>query len=787
MRTILITFLMLVPNYIFAQFSGNGSGTSDDPYQITNAGELFEVRNDLSASYKMMNDVDLTEWIEENNPQSGWGPINNFSGDFDGNGKRIYGLYINRPTENHIGLFGVLGAGVIHNIQIQHADITGNTEVGVIAGTCLENNAIFDNTIINSKVTGNDRIGGIVGRALSVSKNSVININIRGNSCIGGVVGYASEFAVASGYYRGKDSQITQNIVIRGSILGEQYVGGIMGFIGGRTENQKYPGKMVNTISANYCSVQIKADKYAGGICGYAPSSYYFQNVSGTTYGEYSSKLKLTDNSFEGRITGKDYIGGIIGYVYKDGSTKQSRIQYVIATNNVAVGTIEGVDDTNGIVGRADCSSAPSSYKNDLSHNVCIVDTISNTQGIPFRLWNYIEHQENASIANYALSQTLLLSKGSVISIDEGYNNGMGIGKTLLHKKTTYEGFGFDFSNNWAIVEGETYPYNINQCRPATVTSFKSGTSGTIEGTAIGKSSQCNGNVYVFIGDYFYEGTVTNGQWRVLLGEVKVGAVAKVTVMVDGMMPSILTTAIAEKGSSTTPVVDNTPDTDISALSDVVYINNVEASVGTQLTLSVKMKNAVTAEGFGFDLYLPDGVTVARDEEGFPMVELSTERTTSRKTNSFDAAFQSDGSLRVLAASTNGSAINGNDGEVCLITINIDNDMIEGDYPILLKNIAISDVDAVSHRTEQVKSTLTISAYTPGDANNDGVIDVSDFTATAHYLLGNAPTGFNVKAGDANGDSVVDVADLTAVAHIILYGSVNRPSSARAFEMNEPQ
>ncbi len=239
-----------------------------------------------------------------------------------------------------------------------------------------------------------------------------------------------------------------------------------------------------------------------------------------------------------------------------------------------------------------------------------------------------------------------------------------------------------------------------------------------------------------------------------------------------------------DSGSSTEPMES---DTEISLLDNVVYIENFEASAGSQKTLFVKMKNAVTAEGFGFDLYLPDGVTVARDADGFPMVELSTQRTTARKTNSFDAAFQSDGSLRVLAASTNGSAINGNDGEVCLITINIANDMAEGDYPILLKNIAISDVDAVSHRTEQVKSTLTISAYTSGDSNNDGVIDVSDFTATAHYLLGNAPTGFNVKAADANADGVVDVADLTAVAHIILYGSINRPSSTPILNSINPQ
>ena len=245
---------------------------------------------------------------------------------------------------------------------------------------------------------------------------------------------------------------------------------------------------------------------------------------------------------------------------------------------------------------------------------------------------------------------------------------------------------------------------------------------------------------------------------------------------------------LVQETVTTVTIEDNVGDnTDIAALDNVVYINNVEGFAGQQLMLSVKMKNAVQAEGFGFDLYLPEGVTVARDEDGFPIAELSTARTTARKTNSFDAAFQGDGCLRVLAASTNGSVISGNDGEVCLVTVNISEGMEEGDYPILLKNIAISDVSAVSHRTEQVKSTLTVSAYKPGDANNDGVIDVSDFTATAHYLLGYPPESFNIKAADANADDIVDVADLTAIAHIILYGSVSRPNNTPMVNGLEPQ
>ena len=56
----------------------------------------------------------------------------------------------------------------------------------------------------------------------------------------------------------------------------------------------------------------------------------------------------------------------------------------------------------------------------------------------------------------------------------------------------------------------------------------------------------------------------------------------------------------------------------------------------------------------------------------------------------------------------------------------------------------------------------------PGDANEDGVVDVADITAIASYILGNTPTPFSAKNADANGDGAIDVADITAVAGIIL-------------------
>ena len=38
-----------------------GNGTLENPYIITSARELDEIRNNLSAHYKLGNDIDLTE------------------------------------------------------------------------------------------------------------------------------------------------------------------------------------------------------------------------------------------------------------------------------------------------------------------------------------------------------------------------------------------------------------------------------------------------------------------------------------------------------------------------------------------------------------------------------------------------------------------------------------------------------------------------------------------------------------------------------------------------------
>ena len=168
-------------------------------------------------------------------------------------------------------------------------------------------------------------------------------------------------------------------------------------------------------------------------------------------------------------------------------------------------------------------------------------------------------------------------------------------------------------------------------------------------------------------------------------------------------------------------------DTDISVLPNVVYIEPFSVPAGSQYTISVKMKNSVAAEGFGFDLYLPEGMGFVVDDDGYPDASLSLARTTANKTNTFGATIQKDGSLRVFGASTNAGVIDGSDGEVALVKIQVAANMALGDYPVILKHVAVSGTDAHSYGDDitQVVSTVTVTE----PADNRTILDESSPTA----------------------------------------------------------
>ncbi|MFI3280989.1 MAG: hypothetical protein R3Y44_03335 [Rikenellaceae bacterium] len=155
-----------------------GDGTSSNPFRVYTAADLAKVGSaidgwDLDKYYKMMTNVDL-EGSEENQ----WDPIGyteqnsttddnqfdseSFTGQFDGNGYTVSGLYIN-STERFQGLFAFCEEATICNLTVEGSVTSTSSNCGGIAGMSKSTNIV--NCHNRADVTGTSRVGGITGGA----------------------------------------------------------------------------------------------------------------------------------------------------------------------------------------------------------------------------------------------------------------------------------------------------------------------------------------------------------------------------------------------------------------------------------------------------------------------------------------------------------------------------------------------------------------------------------------------------------------------------------------------
>lgn len=243
-----------------------GNGTETEPYIIATAAQLDEVRNFQSACFELSKDIDLSSYLNSNS--SGWTPIMDFTGKFDGKKHTIKGLWISLSSIGNVGLFA--------NIQ----------------GSSDNKRASVSNLFVNiSKkgITGGSRVGGICGNASYGNiENCMVTGDIIGADYVGGIVGYSS------GY-----SSISQCASSGNIMANSGSVGGILGY--------RYNSCSIENC---YSIANVKAEgsyySVAYGIGGYTENCYFAGTISGdNTYpiGEYntnsyydSDKTKISGN-----------------------------------------------------------------------------------------------------------------------------------------------------------------------------------------------------------------------------------------------------------------------------------------------------------------------------------------------------------------------------------------------------------------------------------------------------------------------------------------------------------
>jgi len=191
----LITLLLFV-SYLTAGTYSGGDGTSGNPYQISDLDDLAELSTtsaDWGAYFIQTADIDASA-------SSGWGTngftcIGNsttpFSGSYEGQGSVITSLFVNWPDLDNVGMFGYVEDGVIKNLGVTGASITGNEYTGVLAGQTRGSSTVIDHCFTSGSVTGNNFVGGLVGYNLlrATIQNCGSRVAVTGEEYVGGLAG----------------------------------------------------------------------------------------------------------------------------------------------------------------------------------------------------------------------------------------------------------------------------------------------------------------------------------------------------------------------------------------------------------------------------------------------------------------------------------------------------------------------------------------------------------------------------------------------------------------------
>ncbi len=272
MRNKLRLYLLAVLFYASFLFAFTaGEGTVDDPYQISTRADLEEVNSSLTASYILINNIDLADVIY-NQAVIAASPAAKFYGTFNGSGFAITNLTINGDPNDFSGLFG-FNDGVLTNIGVENCNISGYRYVGSLAGI---NEGTITNCYATGEVDGEYYIGGLVGHnSGGTITNCYAVVTVTGNEDIGGLVGYNRDSTIANSYAAGAVSGDS----LVGGLVGENYWASITNcYAGGAVSGGYYAAGLAGinilaSIQNCYASGVVSGDYFVGGLVSYSRGS----------------------------------------------------------------------------------------------------------------------------------------------------------------------------------------------------------------------------------------------------------------------------------------------------------------------------------------------------------------------------------------------------------------------------------------------------------------------------------------------------------------------------------
>ena len=460
-----------------------GEGTQDNPYQIATPDDLNDVRNEASAYYIVVNDIDMKDYTVDG--INSMKPIGEaaapFSGTIDGQGFTIKN-YTYNSSEDNVGLFSLVTNATIKNLNIENFDISGKNYVGILVGNVSEGLVVDNVNIKTSTLTGSaNYIGGLVGY-INESKNInnkfnniTTDINITGAERVGGLIGYSNQSI------NDANLEIT-NTTASGNITGNKFVGGLVGYVlnsknssitlenntnnylitGSSSSTESIAGFIGHLENQNTGKITINKNTNNGNITNINANSNVNTVRTGGIVGSLNNtnngEISLIENTNNGIITGKDNVGGAIGYLYT-----LSEINNINNfTNN---GEITGRNNVGGAIGYIESNKAlakiniiKTSNNNSISANDSvggIIGQILNRNTATFTMDNLISDSSEIYGNN---------STGGIIGIAYNMNNGS------LIINNSYAKSNINSSSNYAGgLIGQIYASNTNSTQTISI------------------------------------------------------------------------------------------------------------------------------------------------------------------------------------------------------------------------------------------------------------------------------------------------------------------------------
>lgn len=291
-----------------------GMGTSEQPYLIHTADELNVMRQDLSASYRLANDIDLSASVIWNGGM-GWEAVGNtdfpFVGNLDGDGFEITKLNLVFPIQDKLGLFGEIVEANVQDISLSKANLLAQNFIGGIAGVARLSSLSEIN--FQGYLSAKEHIGGMVGYSdRSTLNNSHANVSIisYGNNYTGGLVSYMIEDAVS-------EASIYSSSCT-GKVIGNNFAGGLVGCVSSGRVIDSYSHALVRGYSCiggavgrlGYSGTGIIERCYATGYVDLLPGGWGARGLVGFI-GSYSANSCYWDINSSGISSGSTT--GIVG------------------------------------------------------------------------------------------------------------------------------------------------------------------------------------------------------------------------------------------------------------------------------------------------------------------------------------------------------------------------------------------------------------------------------------------------------------------------------------------